>query len=292
MRERKSTCNVLVLTARDTVEDRVHGFDLGADDYLTKPFSITEFEARVRALLRRPPLVQPITQICGLKIDEAAKRVEVAGKAVDLTPRECALEIFLRRLGRVMSKEQIAQHMNAIGDPLSANAIEVYVSRLRSKIEPSGCRFVGARLRLPVRGRGLIRQSDAAQSIRRRLLGLLAAGMFFVLATAGAVITWSASTAVNNAYDRMLLDPAIDISENVVIDGGRARLGLPQRALESLLFDQVDRLAFRVTASDGTLGRRLIFIAATCCDNRRCLGKHCVLRRGIRRQSDPTCHIP
>lgn len=99
----------------------------------------------------------------------------------------------------------------------------------------------------------MISQSDVAQSIRRRLLGLLAAGMFFVLATAGAVITWSASTAVNNAYDRTLLDPAIDISENVVIDGGRARLDLPQRALESLLFDQVDRLAFRVTASDGTL---------------------------------------
>jgi two-component system OmpR family response regulator len=139
VRERKSTCNVLVLTARDAVEDRVHGLDLGADDYLTKPFSITEFEARVRALLRRPPLVPPITQICSLKIDEAAKRVEVGGKAVDLTPREWSLlEIFLRRLGRVMSKEQIAQHLNAIGDPLSDNAIEVYVSRLRSKIEPSG----------------------------------------------------------------------------------------------------------------------------------------------------------
>ena len=81
----------------------------------------------------------PITQICSLKIDEAAKRVEVGGKAVDLTPREWSLlEIFLRRLGRVMSKEQIAQHLNAIGDPLSDNAIEVYVSRLRSKIEPSG----------------------------------------------------------------------------------------------------------------------------------------------------------
>jgi len=139
MRERNATCNVLVLTARDAVEDRVHGLDLGADDYLTKPFSITEFEARVRALLRRPPLAPPMVQVCGLRIDEAAKRIEVNGKAVDLTPREWSLlEIFLRRTGRVISKEQIAQHLNAIDDALSANAIEVYVSRLRSKIEPSG----------------------------------------------------------------------------------------------------------------------------------------------------------
>ncbi len=139
LRERKSTCSVLVLTARDAVEDRVHGLDLGADDYLTKPFSITEFEARVRALLRRPPPVLPSVEVGRLKIDEAAKRVEIDGKVVELTPREWSLlEIFLRRTGRVISKEQIAQHLTSLGDPLSANAIEVYVSRLRSKIEPSG----------------------------------------------------------------------------------------------------------------------------------------------------------
>ncbi len=156
LRERKSTSNVLVLTARDAVEDRVHGLDLGADDYLTKPFSITEFEARVRALLRRPPLVPPMTEISGLRIDEAAKRVEVVGRTVDLTPREWSLlEIFLRRTGRVISKEQIAQHLNSIGDPLSPNAIEVYVSRLRSKIEPSGVQI------RTVRGFGYLCEAEA-----------------------------------------------------------------------------------------------------------------------------------
>jgi len=94
---------------------------------------------------------------------------------------------------------------------------------------------------------------DAAHSIRRRLLGLLATGSFFVLAAASAVIAWSARNAVNAAYDRMLLDPAIDISENVVFEGGRPRLDLPQKALDSILFDQVDHIAYRVTASDGTL---------------------------------------
>jgi two-component system OmpR family response regulator len=142
LRQRRSTANVLVLTARDAVDDRVHGLDLGADDYLTKPFSVTEFEARVRALLRRNQPLEATLSVAGLSIDASAKRVRVHGKAVDLTPREYALlELFVTRPGRVLSKEQIAEGLFNLDAEFSANAIEVHVSRLRSKIESAGVRI-------------------------------------------------------------------------------------------------------------------------------------------------------
>jgi two-component system OmpR family response regulator len=139
LRARRSTTGVLVLTARDAVEDRVHGLDLGADDYLTKPFSVTEFEARVRALLRRPGATQTAWSIGGLTVDPAAKRVKVNDRPVELTPREWALlELFLARPRRVLGKEQIAASLFTSDEHLSPNAIEVYVSRLRTKLEPAG----------------------------------------------------------------------------------------------------------------------------------------------------------
>ena len=142
LRSRRSNANVLVLTARDGVEDRVRGLDLGADDYLTKPFSVTEFEARVRALSRRPTLAAASIVIRGLSVDVEAKRVRVNDVAIDLTVREWALlELFLARPGRVLSKEQIAQQLASYEDTLTVNAIEVYVSRLRSKVEASGVRI-------------------------------------------------------------------------------------------------------------------------------------------------------
>jgi two-component system OmpR family response regulator len=139
LRSRRSKANVLVLTARDGVEDRVRGLDLGADDYLTKPFSVTEFEARVRALSRRPTLAAASIVIRGLSVDVEAKRVKVNDVPIDLTAREWALlELFLAHSGRVLSKEQIAQQLASYEDTLTVNAIEVYVSRLRSKVEASG----------------------------------------------------------------------------------------------------------------------------------------------------------
>ena len=135
---RASTC-VLVLTARDAIEDRVRGLDLGAEDYLTKPFSVTEFEARVRALLRRIVPTAARWTVAGLSVDVAAKRVRVHDNPVDLTPREWALlELFLTRPGRVLSKEQIGESLFSFDEHLSPNAIEVHVSRLRAKIEPAG----------------------------------------------------------------------------------------------------------------------------------------------------------
>jgi two-component system OmpR family response regulator len=139
LRLRQSATNVLILTARDAVEDRVHGLDLGADDYLTKPFSVTEFEARVRALLRRGAAPGTRWSIAGMTVDMAAKRVRIHDRPVDLTPREWALlELFLTRPGRLLSKDQIAESLFSFDEQLSPNAIEVYVSRLRTKIEPAG----------------------------------------------------------------------------------------------------------------------------------------------------------
>ncbi len=155
MRARRSVTNVLVLTARDAVEDRVHGLDLGADDYLTKPFSVTEFEARVRAIVRRSVAPPAYWSIAGLSVDVAAKRVRVHDKAVDLTPREWALlELFLARPNRVLSKDQIADGLFTEEEILSPNAIEVYVSRLRTKIEAAGVHI------RTVRGFGYVWEGD------------------------------------------------------------------------------------------------------------------------------------
>jgi two-component system OmpR family response regulator len=142
LRARRSKANVLVLTARDGVDDRVHGLDLGADDYLIKPFSVSEFEARVRALSRRTSLAATSITIRGLSVDIEAKRVKVNDVPVELRVREWAvLELFLARPGGVISKEEIAQRLARYEDTLTVNAIEVYVSRLRSKVEASGVRI-------------------------------------------------------------------------------------------------------------------------------------------------------
>src|SRR5438552_5073151 len=142
LRLRHAGANVLVLTARDAVEDRVHGLDLGADDYLTKPFSVTEFEARVRALLRRTSLPASAVSVGRLNVDVEAKRVRINGTPVELTVREWALlELFMARPGRVLSKEQIAQQLADYDSQLTTNAVEVYVSRLRAKIETAGVRI-------------------------------------------------------------------------------------------------------------------------------------------------------
>ncbi len=139
LRERHSTTKVLVLTARDAVDDRVRGLDLGADDYLTKPFSVREFEARVRALVRRGNAPATPWSVAGLSIDSAAKRVRINDRAIDLTPREWTLlELFLSHRGHVLSKDQIAERIFTFDEQLSPNAIEVHVSRLRTKLEPMG----------------------------------------------------------------------------------------------------------------------------------------------------------
>lgn len=131
---------ILMLTARDAVEDRVSGLDRGADDYLTKPFEFRELLARLRALLRRSnELHPPRLTVADLVLDTAAQSATRAGHAISLTHKEYALlEYLVRNSGRVVSRADIAEHVwDETFDPFS-NLIEVYINRLRRKIDPDG----------------------------------------------------------------------------------------------------------------------------------------------------------
>ena len=134
---------VLVLTARDAVDDRVRGLDLGADDYMVKPFAMPELTARVRALLRRSQAHGgPRIAHGPLQLDTVARRAFLRNEPLELAAREWAvLEALLARVEKIVSKEAIIQAVAGWGDDLSPNAIEVYVSRLRSKLEPAGIRI-------------------------------------------------------------------------------------------------------------------------------------------------------
>jgi DNA-binding response OmpR family regulator len=131
------TFPILMLTARDAPPDRVAGLDMGADDYLTKPFDFHELLARLRALLRRGPALRPETvEIADLSIDMRARRVRRGGRQIELTAKEYALlEYMARRAGEVVNRAEIAEHVwEENFDPFS-NLIEVYVQRLRRKID-------------------------------------------------------------------------------------------------------------------------------------------------------------
>jgi two-component system, OmpR family, response regulator len=134
---------VLVLTARDAVDDRVRGLDLGADDYMVKPFAMPELTARVRALLRRSQAHGGPRIVHGpLVLDTVARRAFLKNEALELAAREWAvLEVLLGRVEKIVSKEAIIQAVAGWGDELSPNAIEVYVSRLRAKLEPTGIKI-------------------------------------------------------------------------------------------------------------------------------------------------------
>jgi DNA-binding response OmpR family regulator len=154
LRGRGVTAPVLVLTARDRVTDKVAGLDLGADDYLTKPFVFEELLARVRALLRRRSADRaPRLRFDDLTLDPAARTVTRGGRRLDLTAREYALlAYFLRNAGRVLTRPMIAQHVWGLDFDPESNIVDVYVGYLRRKIEAPGER----RLLHTIRGAGYV----------------------------------------------------------------------------------------------------------------------------------------
>jgi len=140
MRERNRQIPVIILTARDGVGARVKGLDLGADDYLVKPFNLAELEARVRALIRRGQCgVNPVYACGTMTFDSVGRRAAINGEPLELTTRELSvLEALMSRIGWVVSKEQLLERLYSYAEKASGNAIEVYIHRLRKKIESAG----------------------------------------------------------------------------------------------------------------------------------------------------------
>ena len=161
LRERGDTTPVLMLTARDGIEDRVKALDAGADDYLAKPFDFREFEARCRVLVRRSRgQASEVLQIGALAFDNAAHRLTLGGEIIDLPNREYRLlEILLGRLGQLVSKDEIAKSLFGFDDEAGPNAIELYIGRLRKKLAGAPLRIV------TVRGAGYMAEpSDPADT--------------------------------------------------------------------------------------------------------------------------------
>jgi len=155
---------VLMLTARDSVEDRVAGLDGGADDYLTKPFSFAELLARLRALVRRGPIEKPVVlEVGDLRLDPATKQVWRGDAEIQLSTKEFALlEAFMRRPGEVLSRFQLLEHAWDYEYENRSNVIDVYVRYLRQKIDrPYGCDSIET-----VRGAGYRLRKDANGAAR------------------------------------------------------------------------------------------------------------------------------
>lgn len=136
MRSRKSDVPVLVITARDTVRDRIAGLDAGADDYLVKPFDLDELSARVRALLRRASgRAAPLIEVGALTLNPATHQVHLAGRAIAVSAREFALlEALAERPGSVVSRAQLEEKLYGWNEAIGSNAVEVHVHNLRRKL--------------------------------------------------------------------------------------------------------------------------------------------------------------
>lgn len=137
--EKTARLPVLILTARGTLEDKVKGLNLGADDYLPKPFEVAELEARIKSLLRRSGNVMPTVRVGQLEFDTTTRSAHVAGKPLSLTPRELAvLEVLVSRLGKPVARNVLFDKVFSFDDYARIEAIEIYVHRLRKKLERTG----------------------------------------------------------------------------------------------------------------------------------------------------------
>jgi two-component system OmpR family response regulator/two-component system response regulator QseB len=138
MRAEGNSAPVLVLTARDAIEDRIKGLDSGADDYMVKPFDLHELAARLRALIRRSAgQAAPVLRVGDIELDPAAHRVQFKGTLVDLPAREYALlHAFMLAAGKVLTRGQLSERLYAWGEEVESNAIDVHIHHLRRKLAP------------------------------------------------------------------------------------------------------------------------------------------------------------
>lgn len=156
LRQRGNRTPVLILTARDDIDHRVRGLDLGADDYMTKPFALPELEARVRALLRRAGDNPALLSAGPLTLDTTHRQATLGGEPLPLSVREMEiLEALMQRLGQVVIKSRLANRLSDWDSEIGPNAIEVYIHRLRKKLDAGGVRIrtihgLGYLLEVPV----------------------------------------------------------------------------------------------------------------------------------------------
>lgn len=158
LRRQRNTLPVLILTARDKTDDRIEGFNLGADDYMSKPFELVELEARINALYRRCyGGFNNIIQVGELQFDTRHRQLQANGELLPLSARETdVLEILLLHAGKLVGKDRISQRIASSGDePLADNAIEVYIHRLRKRLTPHGVMI------RTLRGLGYMLETDA-----------------------------------------------------------------------------------------------------------------------------------
>ena len=158
MRRAGDKTPVIILTARDAIEDRITGLDLGADDYVFKPFEVSELAARIRALLRRAQgEASPEIHVGSLCFDGVHGEARVGERRLELRPREWVLlERLVARPGKVVSKDRLTSEIFGFDEPVAPNAVELYVARLRQKLGPDGPRI------RTVRGLGYVLEGDAA----------------------------------------------------------------------------------------------------------------------------------
>src|SRR6266852_5629847 len=192
LRTRKPSMPILVLTGRNRVEDRVQCLDLGADDYLGKPFSVTELSARIRALMRRRHMpAESVLAVDDLKLDRVERRVERAGRRIELTSKEfCLLEYLMRNAGRRITRAMIIEHVWNLSFDTCTNVVDVYVNYSTSQVDK---RKVG--------------QLAMAIQVALQKLGVFPASTTQVPVDSGEPMPFSAVQAVENAQRRAAVGP-------------------------------------------------------------------------------------
>ena len=222
LRSRGDGVPVILLTARSETRDRVAGLDMGADDYLVKPFEMDELEARIRALSRRKNLDYGARETIGrLEFDRTTRRAIADGEALEIPRRELAvLECLLERRGRIVSKSQLADHVYGIGADVDDTAIEPHVSRLRRRLVDHGNHDQGRPWPgLHARDQELMAR---ARSLRTRLFVLILGPLVLMAILLGFWRYTVAQDTAEKLFDRSLLSAALAISRDVAVSGGDA----------------------------------------------------------------------